>query len=138
MSEGGSKYAPVPGQIPGTEVILSGVKLNLAPINVNQARALRETLKQFAAAPPDDASAQMDLGIPLIFASAVRNHPDITEEDIRNLVDIGNFGAAMQAAARASGYVEGEGKAVTTSTGTASSPTSSPQPDGPGSTAASS
>lgn len=137
-SNGTSKYAPVPGTIPGIDVILSGVKLTLAAVNVNQAIALREPLKQLAGVAPDDLAAQMDAGIPVIFAAAVRNHPDITEQDVRELVDLSNFEAALRAAMHVGGYEKGEDKAGTKRTGTPSSPTSRSLPAGPGNTAASS
>lgn len=134
-----SKYAPVPGQIPGTEVELSGVVLHLAPVNLNQVKALTPVIKKFNdIATGGDLGEQMEAAMPVIFAAAKRNHPDITEDDLRELVDVGNFQRALEAAMSVGGFKKGEAKAGTTSTGTTSSPASSSPPAGPGSTAASS
>lgn len=135
-----SKYAPVPGKIPGTDVTLSGVTLHLAPININQVKALAPLVKRLGEISIDTPlEEQMDIAVPIVYAAAARNHPDITEDDLRNLLDMGNFQEALSAAMQIGGYHKskpGEPKA-TTSTGTRSSPKSSPPPAGLGSIAAS-
>ena len=135
-----SKYAPVPGKIPGTEVTLSGVTLHLAPININQVKALAPVVKKLGEISIDTPlDEQMEVAVPIVFAAAVRNHPDITEDDLRNLLDMGNFQQAINAAMQIGGYQQakaGEPQAAT-STGTRSSPKSSRPPAGPGSIAAS-
>lgn len=108
-----SKYAPVPGSIPGTLVNLSGVQLVIAPLNLDQVKALEDQVSQLGVrAKPDGTlrtlSEMMEQSIPLLLCALSRNYPDITEEDLRKIIDLGNFQAASQAVIKVSGYVVGQ------------------------------
>jgi hypothetical protein len=101
-SHNGKSYRPVPGKIPGTAINLGGTEWILAPLNLNQveqfgdriaALGSKSTLKENLA----DAAE-------LVHASLSRNYSDITVEDVREMLDLGNFEKAAKAVVSISGY----------------------------------
>lgn len=104
METNGKIYAPVPGQIPGTRLNLGGIEFVLAPLNLNQLEALHELITQLGTA-SNDMRENMSRALPLIHASLLRNYPDMTVDDVRAIIDLGNFSAASKAVVEISGYV---------------------------------
>ena len=97
----GNRYAPVPGKIPGTELNLGGVIFIAAPFNldgVQEAMTLLETLK-------DAKSAEDSLRgtAQVLLVSLRRNDPDLTIEQLRPLLDLGNWQKALLTVCGASG-----------------------------------
>ncbi|MEN6476126.1 MAG: hypothetical protein ABFD81_19080 [Syntrophaceae bacterium] len=85
--------------------------------------------------PPDAVDAVLST----IHAALQRNYPDITIDELGDLIDLGNFAKVFRAIAGQSGLSEGGAAAgEPTSIGTISMPGSSPEPDGHGSTSTSS
>jgi len=81
---------------------LGGRELTLAPLNLQQ-------VEQFEAIMPElgkQASLRdaLSVGVPIIHASLSRNYADITLDDVRGLLDIGNFRDALDAVLGISGY----------------------------------
>lgn len=101
MTDGGS-WAPVPGKIPGTELNLGGRVLVLAPLNLDQVQAFDEKISGLGGdVPLRDA---INAAVPIIHASLSRNYPDMTVDDVRGLLDVGNFRQALEAVVASSGY----------------------------------
>jgi hypothetical protein len=98
VTTGNGKWAPVTGRIPGVAVNLGGHLLVLAPLAIGKAREFSERGKD--AKSTDELEA---LGVAMIHASLARNYPDITEDEVRNLLDTGNLREATDAVAGQSG-----------------------------------
>lgn len=103
MSDAGSsKYAPVPGKIPGPVVNLSGQELVLAPMNLD---GVQEFLALQAAFDPSagDMRSLINHVARALHISLRRNYPDMTVADVEGLLDVGNIGPAMDLLSAASG-----------------------------------
>lgn len=102
MSEGNGKYAPRPGNIPGVAVNLGGIDFVLAPLGLRLAREFEAKGKQLRDENAGD-DAQIEFGIEIILASLNRNYPEITLDELRELIDSANVIEAQQAIAGISG-----------------------------------
>ncbi len=106
---GNGKYAPRPGNIPGVAVNLGGVDYIIAPLNLRQAEELEPIISGLVQAPEGETvAAAIKRGLPIILASLQRNYPDITAEQLADLIDLGNFRACIDAVTSTSGYTKGE------------------------------
>ena len=103
MSDAPSKYAPVPGKIPGRALNMGGRELVLAPLTLDQVQEFEPTMTRLADSSKPLREMLADF-LPVILASLQRNYPDITLEDVRALVDVGNFKEATEAIVDISGY----------------------------------
>lgn len=102
---GKSKWAPVPGRIPGRLINMGGHDLVFAPLNLDQVQYFDGEVEKFGQAGAK-AATQLEQTLPLLLASLQRNYPDMTEADLRPLVDMGNFAEAMEAVVSMSGYAK--------------------------------
>lgn len=97
-----SKYAPVPGNIPGTAINLGGRDLILAPLNLDGVRAAEPLLKEL------DTLKKFEMQVPVaaqvIILSLNRNYPDMTIEDLVPLLDMSNTSKAVLAVAGIAGF----------------------------------
>ena len=98
-----SNFKPVPGSIPGTKLNLGGVEFVMPPLNLNQARQHEDAIKNLGQ--KATLSENMEDALPIIHAALSRNYPDLVLEDLRALIDIGNFRQATEALATSSGFV---------------------------------
>jgi hypothetical protein len=104
-----SNYVPVPGKIPGVAFNLGGNDFILAPLNLQQVEAMEPVIAKFKDA--NDMAAVAEVARQLVTASLSRNYPDITEDDVKHLLDLGQMREAIQAVLGVSGYkTAGEGK----------------------------
>lgn len=99
-------YLPVPGSIPGTKFILSGVEYTLAPLNLDQVQELEDTIKSLGEAKEMKAIAVV--ACKLVHASLSRNYSDITEAEVRQLLDVSTMRDAIECVLGVSGYKSGE------------------------------
>ncbi len=104
METNGKKYAPVPGKIPGTPLNLGGVDFVMPPLNLDQVRAFESVLPTLGK--KGSLTENIDEGLPLLHAALSRNYPDLTLDELRPLLDLGNFPAACSALVESSGFVE--------------------------------
>jgi hypothetical protein len=102
VSTNGHDFAPVTGKIPGTMINLGGREYILAPLNLDQVQQFEEVIPKLGQAATLQENIKQSL--PLIHASLSRNYPEITIEDVRKIVDLGNFAAASWAIVSLSGY----------------------------------
>lgn len=100
----GSKYAPLPGKIPGTALNLGGHDFIVPPLNLNQVQHFGSVFES----PPkaDNFVQEFENALPIIIAAMQRNYPDFTEEDARALIDVGNFRDVVEAIVDSSGLVK--------------------------------
>jgi hypothetical protein len=101
MSEARS-YAPVPGSIPGTELNLGGVVFVMPPLNLNAVRKYETHIANLGK--KGTVSENIEEALPILHAALVRNYPDLTVEQLRELVDMGNYFEAVAALTSISGF----------------------------------
>lgn len=97
-----SKYAPLAGKIPGVAFNLGGNDFVLAPLNLLQVEAMEPVITGFKDAA--DMQSVSKIAQQLVLASLSRNYPDITEDDVKQLLDVGQMNAAIAAVLGVSGY----------------------------------
>ncbi len=100
----GNKYAPVPGKIPGRQINMGGLLLTFAPLSLDQVQALEPVVAKMGPQEGKTLAATIEDALPILLASLQRNYPDLTIEQLRPLVDVGNFGEATSAVIDISGY----------------------------------
>ena len=96
-------YAVAPGRIPGTLINLGGVEFVMPPLNLDQVQQFEEIMPTLGQ--KTTFRENMEEALPIIHAALSRNYPDLTVDDLRPLLDLGNFRAACEAVAQSSGYV---------------------------------
>lgn len=99
--------------VAGTWVEMGGKSYLVPPLNFKGLRQVEEDLKVLAsikleggALPSDD---QVKSLCKVIKASIVRNYPNVTLEELEDLVDFGNLPQLILAVMKASGLVQKEG-----------------------------
>jgi hypothetical protein len=98
-----NQYKPLPGLIPGTLLNLSGVKLVMPPLNLDQIQQFSESTASIGSG--KSMQENMEIALPILHAAMTRNYPDMTLDDLRGLLDISNFQEACAALWKSSGYV---------------------------------
>jgi hypothetical protein len=100
--------------IDGVSVRMGGRDFVVAPLTFRQLRQLRSELEQLNAMKigtslsDDDAKALCKI----VHASLSRNHPEVKQEEVEDLLDIGNALAVITAILTGSGLKPGEAKAA--------------------------
>jgi len=107
----GSKYAPVPGKIPGTALNLGGVDFVAPPFNLDGVQEampmLSEARQRLAGKPPEEV---LRYAAGVIHISLRRNYPDLTLDELLQLIDMGNAMRVIDVICTASGieFTKGE------------------------------
>ena len=93
--------------------ILEGQKVNLGgrdfvvpPLNLRALRILGPRFAELASLSGNTAvfdPASLDTMVDIIHAAIVRNYPEITKDELSDLLDMGNLGPVFQAVAAQSG-----------------------------------
>jgi hypothetical protein len=123
-------------KIDGHPVRMAGQDWILAPLNFRQ---LRVTLKQaFVDLQSSDTEARFNAFEQIVHASLSRNYPDLTIEQVEEMLDMSNVMEVVDAVMNISGMARraagGTPDATDPSIGTPFTGTSSPPSDGAGST----
>lgn len=116
-------------QIDGVTIKLGGQEYVVPPLCLGDARRLlpqvQEVQKRIQTGePPDDKTFATVVDV--VGSALRRNYPDIKDEDLEKVLDLGNFKSVMNAAMGVSGFVRkplGESERGSPSTGTPSTPT---------------
>lgn len=101
-----NKYLPTPGNIPGVVFKLSGKDFVLAPLNLRQVEELEDVIQSLGS--QNNMASVAKVASKIVHASLSRNYPDVTEDEVKDLLDISNMQDAMQAVLSTSGYTKGE------------------------------
>ena len=114
----GSKYAPVPGKIPGRRINLGGVEFVMAPLNLDGVREYptRLTAMQAIKVDVDDPGPFFEAAADVLLLSLARNYPDLTRDELVALLDMGNVREASAALREVSGFLLGEAAPASQST----------------------
>jgi hypothetical protein len=97
----------------GEEIQLGNEKYIVPALSLRQVRELSPKLDKLEA---DGAGLpgldQIDAVVEVLHAALKRNYPEMTKDQLLDLIDLGNLTALIKAAMRTSGLVgKGEGKA---------------------------
>lgn len=101
--------------INGTELDLGGKKYTVPPLSLGALEDLGERLKRFTGGADKESVSTV---IDALFAALSRNYPNITREEVREMVGLENMHEAMAAVMNVSGFqskdaAEGEAQAPT-------------------------
>ncbi len=111
-------------KIKGMPVDLAGTVYVIPPLSLGALEAMQDGLSSVNTAALDRESTRTILDA--AHAALKRNYPDLSREDVGNMIDVGNMGEVFEAIMDVSGLkrkaleAEGEGKP---STGESSTPT---------------
>ena len=103
MSDQLNKYAPLVGLIPGTKVNLGGRIYVMPPLSLDQVQEFEEVIKTFGTKPT--LRDNMEIALPVLLVALQRNYADMTIEDLRPLMDMGNSTSTIDALWTSSGFV---------------------------------
>lgn len=120
--------------VPGTTVVMSGERLLVPPMSLGALELFGDQLVTLRADPTNPEAVRTIIDVTL--SALRRNYPDITREEVSELIDVGNMETVMLAVMATSGLqdkVEGEPSGEF-KTGSTSTPSSLPVPDGPSTT----
>lgn len=114
--------------IDGVTITLGRREFVVPPLNLGRIKKLQDDLAILALVPQDATRfepQQLEACITVIHTALTRNYPDLTREEVEDVVDMGNMQPLMLAIMGQSGFAKGEAGPVTVapSTGTASTPT---------------
>jgi hypothetical protein len=97
MSETNGKYAPRPGFIPGVAINLGGHDFVLAPLGLRLMREFQAKTEDLSKRDPQPTPEDWyALNVDAIVASLQRNYPDVTSENIADLLDSSNVQEALR------------------------------------------
>ncbi len=127
--------------LPGVTVAMGSRDWVIPPLTLGQLRRLMPRLHQLSEAGGQIGEKQISVIIEIVAQALQRNYPDVTEEAVENLLDLGNAGAVLSAVLTGSGLEPrvprpGEASAPETGSGAIASTTTvggrstacSPQP----------
>jgi hypothetical protein len=123
----------------GVAIELGGAPYVLPPLSLGALEDFEQRLESFSALKVID---QVRLVVDLVHRALRRNYPELTRDEVRELVDTDNAFDLFAKVLSVSGLTQGEADAgnpratATHGTGSPSTPTSPPVSDGPSSTAA--
>ncbi len=120
MSDNGPKYDGVPLEIGGKTYVFP-------PLNFRRIKKLAPLIERLQRVDPKKIPTPEELNdfVELIHSALSRNYPDMTVEEVEEMVDLGNLPKVVLSVMGASGFVQGEKVAGESNgpTGTKSMPT---------------
>lgn len=87
----------------GLVVRMDGRDWVVPPLSLAQLRKHEEDLKKVRDITPFSPVAEVEPAIRVIHAAMTRNYPDLTQEQVEELLDVGNVGRVMLAVCAMSG-----------------------------------
>ena len=129
---------------PGRPIELDGVRYVMPPLSLGAMEQLDEEQLRLLTEQGPVSRERTKLYIDMVHAALLRNYPDIERPLVADGMDLGNMTKYLRALMETSGLTKdeddeplGESSAIEQPSGSTSSPTSLPTPDGLSSTSAS-
>jgi hypothetical protein len=94
----------------GRQVTLGGIEYTIAPLNVGALKRLAPQFQSMATLVGLPTIEQWDDMLAVFLAAFHRNYPEMTKEQLEDLVDVGNFAEIAESVMRVSGLVKREGE----------------------------
>lgn len=118
--------------IPGITIQMGGQDWIVPPLTLGQLRRLMPKVRDMTQIGANMDEAQITTLVELVTAALIRNYPEVTEDRVENLLDLGNAAHVLQAVLTGSGLKArepGEAEAVTRGNGATSMDSSPPLVD---------
>ena len=107
--------------IPGVVVAMGGRDWLVPPLTLGELRRLMPMVRQLTEIGASMGEAQITVLVEIVTAALQRNYPDVTLEEVENLLDLGNAASVLNAVLTGSGL-----KVSETSMGEARAPETQP------------
>jgi hypothetical protein len=91
------------GLIPGVEVAMGGENWLIPPLTLGQLRRLMPKVRQLTEIGAAMGESQIGVLVEIVAAAMQRNYPEMTQEAVENLLDLGNAGTVLNAVLTGSG-----------------------------------
>jgi hypothetical protein len=113
--------------IPGVMVAMGGRQWTVPPLTLGQLRRLMPKVRQLTEVGAQMGEIQIGVLVEIVAAALQRNYPDMTDEMVEGVLDLGNAGAVLNAVLTGSGLrlrdrSPGEADAPGQSSGAVASP----------------
>jgi hypothetical protein len=89
--------------IPGVEVAMGGETWLIPPLTLGQLRRLMPKVRQLTDVDASMGEPQIAVLVEIVATALQRNYPNVTFEQVENLLDLGNAGAVLNAVLTGSG-----------------------------------
>jgi hypothetical protein len=89
--------------IPGVEVAMGGETWLIPPLTLGQLRRLMPKVRQLTEVDASMGEPQIAVLVEIVVTALQRNYPNVTFEQVENLLDLGNAGAVLNAVLTGSG-----------------------------------
>ncbi|HUN99574.1 MAG TPA: hypothetical protein VMU69_25485 [Bradyrhizobium sp.] len=89
--------------IPGVAVMMGGQQWTVPPLTLGQLRRLMPKVRQLSDVTAQMGETQIAVLVEIVAAALQRNYPEMTEETVENLLDLGNAGPVLNAVLVGSG-----------------------------------
>lgn len=95
----------------GVKITIGGADYIVPPLNLKRFRALKPKLAALEAVSADLTVEQMDVMVECVHAALSRNYPEITPDQIEEMIDLGNMTRIFRAVMSVSGLEQRLGEA---------------------------
>jgi hypothetical protein len=89
--------------IPGVAVAMGGRDWLVPPLTLGELRRLMPKVRQLTEIGASMGEVQIAVLVEIVTAALRRNYPDVTPEEVENLVDLGNAASVLNAVLTGSG-----------------------------------
>lgn len=94
--------------IPGNIVNIGGKDYTVPPLSFKQLRRLLDKITLIGTIEGVPSDEQMGAIVEVVHTALARNYPDLTPEQVEDMLDLGNSGKVVQSVMGASGLEPGE------------------------------
>ena len=94
--------------IDGKKVKLGSTEYIIAPLNFKSLKRLRPELDSVASVGGVVNDSIIEAALKIIHAAISRNHPDMSIEQLEEVIDMGNFNEVLDAVLGQSGFAKGK------------------------------
>ena len=119
--------------IDGVVCRMGGHDWVVPPLNLRQVRSLQPLLEKLGGVSVSSGAEQIESIVRVVWTALARNYPDVTEDQVEQMLDLGNANPIVMAVMGISGLVSrGEAQEGSRSGGETSTDASPRPQDGPG------